>query len=113
MSAISILAQVDKMDLDNGMELRLLSAWEILGIRKEAAALSTSQEDRGLCVNACLIAHALEAEGKPVFESGKAVLLGLSVEEIGDLAQRWGAFNREVNPGPSTPETELEGLKKN
>ncbi len=113
MSAISILAEVDKMSLDNGMELRLVSAWEILDIRREASTLATGQEDRGLCVNACLIARALEAEGVPVFADGKAVLLGLSVEEIGRLAKAWGDFNRRVNPGPSTRENQLEDLKKN
>lgn len=113
MSAISILAQVDKMSLDNGMELRLVSAWELLGIRREAMSLSTSAEDRALCMNACLIGKALEAEGVAVFDSGKAVLQGLSVEEIGALAKEWGAFNQKVNPAPSMKKEDLEELKKN
>lgn len=113
MSAISMLAQMDKMSLDNGMELRLVSAWEILDIRREAGKLASCQEDRGLCTNACLIAHALEAEGKPVFADGTAVLLGLSVEEIASLVKQWSDFNRQVNPGPSTQEEDLEDLKKN
>lgn len=113
MSAISILAQVDKMSLDNGMELRLVSAWELLGIRREAMELSSVAEDRALCMNACLIGKALESEGVAVFESGKAVLQGLSVEEIASLAQEWGAFNQKVNPAPSLGESDLEALKKN
>lgn len=113
MSAISILAQVDKKALDNGMELRLVSAWELLDIRREALELSSVPEDRALCLNACLIGKALESEGVAVFDSGKAVLQGLSVEEIGALAKEWGAFNQKVNPAPSLGEEALEELKKN
>lgn len=113
MSAISILAQVDKKVLDNGMELRLVSAWELLDIRREAMELSSVPEDRALCLNACLIGKALESDGASVFESGKAVLQGLSVEEIGVLAKEWGAFNQKVNPAPSLGEEALESLKKN
>lgn len=113
MSAISILAQVDKMSLENGMELRLVSAWELLDIRREAMELSTVPEDRALCMNACLIGKALELEGEAVFDSGMAVLRGLSVEEIGSLAKEWGAFNQKVNPAPSLGEEALEELKKN
>lgn len=113
MSAISILAQVDKKPLDNGMELRLVSAWELLEIRREAMELSTVPEDRALCLNACLLGKALEFEGKAVFESGTGVLQGLSVEEIASLAKEWGEFNQKVNPAPSLGEKDLEELKKN
>lgn len=113
MSAISILAQVDRMSLENGMELRLVSAWELLDIRREAGELSAVPEDMALCINACLLAHALEQEGKGVFSSGKEVLCGLSVEEIARLAQEWGSFNRRVNPAPSLGGEALEQEKKN
>lgn len=113
MSAISILAQVDTMSLENGMELRLLSAWELLGIRREALELSQSEEDYPLCLNACLISFALEVEGKALFQSGAEVLKGLCVEEIANLARRWGEFNRQVNPSPTMPMADVEELKKN
>lgn len=113
MSAISILAEVDRTPLENGMELRLVSAWELLAIRQEALKLSRSEADRGLCVNACLMAYALESEGVALFEDGEAVLKGLSVEEIANLAKLWREFNEKVNPSPCLPQEELDSLKKN
>lgn len=47
--AWSILAGADRMELENGMELRLLSALEILEARREAAQLAESQGERALC----------------------------------------------------------------
>ena len=57
----SILAGADRMELENGMELRLLSALEVLEARREAAQLAESQGERALCSNACLLARALES----------------------------------------------------
>lgn len=74
----SILAGRDRMALDNGMNLRLLSALEVLQARREADGLCRSSSERALCSNACLLARALETqEGEPVFSSGEAVLSGL------------------------------------
>lgn len=111
MGTASILAQVDRMALDNGMELRLVSAWEILEIRREAEELSTSGLDLGICTNACLLARALEAEGAPLFEGGESLMKALSLEEIGQLVKIWGDFNKRVNPSPSSGD--MEALKKN
>ena len=71
--AWSILAGADRMELENGMELRLLSALEILEARREAAQLAESQGERALCSNACLLARALEREEdeSPVFSDGR------------------------------------------
>ena len=55
------------------MELRLLSALEILEARREAAQLAESQGERALCSNACLLARALERGGQPVFADGGPV----------------------------------------
>lgn len=64
----SILAGRDRMDLDNGMRLRLLSALEVLQARREAEELAQSERERALCSNACLLSRALETqEGEPVF----------------------------------------------
>ena len=96
----SILAGRDRMDLDNGMRLRLLSALEVLQARREAEELAQSDRERALCSNACLLSRALETqEGEPVFSSGREVLSGLRVEEIAALAATWSRFNREENPG--------------
>ena len=111
----SILAGADRMELENGMELRLLSALEILEARREAAQLAESQGERALCSNACLLARALEQseDHTPVFPDGRAVLAALTAEEIAALARKWSAFSRQCNPGPSLGEKELETLKKN
>ena len=97
------------------MELRLLSALEVLEARREAAQLAESQGERALCSNACLLARALEQEEehKPVFSDGRAGLAGLTVEEIGGLARRWSQLRRESDPGLNVTEEELENVKKN
>ena len=113
------------------MELRLLSALEVLEARREAAQLAESQGERALCSNACLLARALETpEGGPVFSGGEAVLAGLretdplfsggrevlsglTVEEIAALSRTWSQFNREENPPLTMGQEEAEELKKN
>lgn len=108
----SILAGADRMELENGMELRLLSALEVLEARREAAQLAESQGERALCSNACLLARALESGEKPVFDSGRAVLAGLTVSEIAVLAGRWREFDRKENPSAAGTAEELENVKK-
>ena len=109
----SILAGRDRMDLDNGMRLRLLSALEVLQARREAEELAQSDRERALCSNACLLARALESGEKPVFDSGRAVLAGLTVSEIAALAGRWREFDRKENPSAAGTAEELENVKKN
>lgn len=111
----SILARQDRLKLGNGMELRLLSALEVLQARREAAGLVREDRERALCSNACLLARALEYEEdrRPVFEDGGAALAGLTVEEIAALAGRWARFRRENDPGLDLSEEELEKVKKN
>ena len=113
--ALSILAQRDRMTLENGMDLRLLSALEVLQARREAEELANSERERALCSNACLLARALERteDHSPVFDSGRAVLAGMTVEEIGVLAAQWGAFRREADPGLTLSEEELEQVQNN
>ena len=85
----SILAQRERVSLGNGMALRLLSALEILQALEQ------------------------EEEHKPVFSDGRAVLAGLTVEEIGGLARRWSQLRLESDPGLNVTEEELENVKKN
>lgn len=109
----SILAGRDRMALDNGMNLRLLSALEVLQARREADGLCRSSSERALCSNACLLARALETQvGEPVFSSGEAVLSGLRVEEISALARTWSQFNREENPPLTLSREQAEQVKK-
>ena len=111
----SILAGRDRISLNNGMDLRLLSALEVLQARREAAELAGEERERALCSNACLLARALEhSEGRtPVFSGGAEVLVGLTVEEIAALAGRWDAFRQESDPGLDLSREELENVKKN
>lgn len=111
----SILAQRDRIALPNGMELRLLSALEVLQARREAGELAGEERERALCSNACLLARALERTENhtPVFPDGQSVLAGLTVEEIGALAARWAQLRRRSDPGLDVSQTELEELKKN
>ena len=55
----SILAGRDRFSLDNGMDLRLLSALEVLQARREAGELAREDRERALCSNACLLAQEL------------------------------------------------------
>ena len=111
----SILAGRDRLSLGNGMELRLLSALEVLQARREAAELAQEDRERALCSNACLLARALEhtEDQRPVFADGRAVLAGLTVEEIAALSARWSRFSRAEDPGLDLSEEELESVKKN
>ena len=111
----SILAGRDRFSLDNGMDLRLLSALEVLQARREAGELAREDRERALCSNACLLARALERteDHSPVFADGRAVLAGLTVEEIAALSRTWSQFNREENPALTMEQEEAEELKKN
>lgn len=112
---LSILAGQDRICLENGFDLRLLSALEALQARREAAGLAEGEREQALCSNACLLARALERteDHRPVFADGRAVLAGLTVEEIASLAARWSAFRRESDPGLDLSAEELEQVKKN
>ena len=84
---------------------------EVLEARREAGALAQEGRERALCANACLLAKALERDGRPLFDSGRATLEGLRVEDIAALARRWARFSREENPSPEEGE-EADALKK-
>lgn len=111
----SILARRDRVCLENGFDLRLLSALEVLQARREAEELAKGDREWALCSNACLLARALERseDQTPVFAGGQEVLSGLTVEEIAALAGRWSAFSRENDPGLELSGQALEEVKKN
>ena len=113
--ALSILAGRDRLSLDDGFDLRLLSALETLQARREGMELAGDDRELALCSNACLLARALERteDQKPVFSDGQAVLAGLTAEEIAALAARWSRFSRENDPGLDLSEEALEEVKKN
>ena len=101
----------DRVRIDEG-ELRLLSAREVLEARREGDSLAADGRERALCRNACLIARALERNGRAVFADGRAVLDALRVEDIARLADRWAQFNRECNPSALDGEQEIQRRKK-
>ena len=109
----SILARADRLSLGNGMELRLLSAHELLEARREARKLTRSRLEQPLCSHACLLARALRAEGEesPFFQDGRQVLLALTAEEIEVLCARWDRFRRENIP--NLEETVESGVNVN
>ena len=109
-----MLEKLERLKLEDGRELRLLSALEVLEARREAEGLARAPKEHALCSNACLLARALETEeGSPVFSGGEAVLAGLRVEEIAALSRTWSQFNREENPALTMEQEEAEELKKN
>lgn len=112
MEGYSFLYGAQRLELEEGMSLRLLSAWEVLEARREADTLAQGELERALCANACLLARALERDGRAVFDSGTAVLEALPPRRIGALTQRWAAFDREENPGAGDGEERCETLKK-
>ena len=70
--ALSILAGRDRISLENGFDLRLLSALEILQARREGETLSGDGGERALCSNACLLARALSGRRIGPLFSGTA-----------------------------------------
>ena len=107
---LSILAGQDRISLENGFDLRLLSALEVLQARRESLELAGDGREQALCSNACLLARALEGteDRLPVFSDGRAVLAGLTAAEIASLAARWSAFSRENDPGLELAREELK-----
>ena len=86
--SLSMLAGKERLCLGNGFDLRLLSALEVLQARREGSELAEDGRELALCSNACLLARALERseDQTPVFSDGKAVLAGMTAEEIARLA---------------------------
>lgn len=112
MTGMGILSRPHRRKLDGGLELRLLSALELLEARREAGSLAQCGREQALCSNACLLARALERRGIPVYEDGAAVLNALTAGEIGRLSQQWAAFDLDNNPTPEDGEERWEPLKK-
>jgi hypothetical protein len=96
------------------MDLRLLSALEVMQARREAAELAEQAGERALCSNACLLARALEQteDHRPVFADGRAVLAGMTVEEIVALAGQWSELRKRGGPGLTVGAEELDNAKK-
>ena len=92
---LRILTASPRQRLPGGVQLRLLTAQEVLEARREATALAGEDRDRALCSNACLVARAVVRRGRPVYGSGEEVLHRLTVGQVETLARRWMAFYQE------------------
>ena len=93
---VSILARKDRISLDNGMDLRLLSAMEVLEARRESEELTRGDWERALCSNACLLAKALErSEDKTAVFSGGVEVLNGSTDM--DACRKALRYARELN----------------
>ncbi len=111
--AAALTAGPQALRLEDGRQLRLLSAREVLEARRESESLAKGAEERPLCANACLLARALlDGRGQPLFSAGQAVLDALTPREIGALARIWARFDRAENPGFHCGEERIDGLKK-
>ena len=62
---LRILTASPRQRLPGGVQLRLLTAQEVLEARREATALAGEDRDRALCSNACLVARAVVRRGRP------------------------------------------------
>lgn len=112
MEGVSFLYGPERLELEDGVSLRLLSAWEVLEARREAQALAQGVKELALCGNACLLAKALERDGEALFRDGAAALEGLTARQIGELARKWAEFDRMENPAASDGEKRCQVLKK-
>lgn len=108
---LKVSAPAALLPLEGGRALRLLTEMEEMQVRREAMELAVNEMDLPLCANACLVARALVCAGERVYADGRAVLDGLSAEEIEALAERWAAFRREKGVGLGLGENRLDALK--
>lgn len=108
---LKVSAPAALLPLEGGRALRLLTETEEMQVRREAMELAVNEMDLPLCSNACLVARALVCAGERVYADGRAVLDGLSAEEIEALAERWATFRREKGVGLGLGEKRLDALK--
>lgn len=94
-------------------ELRLLSAREMLALRRALALEAFDDvQQRALFANASLISRALFSSGEAVFSDGEAVLETLGVGEINTLVERYALLDGAVNPSGEDGRERIEALKK-
>ena len=108
----SLLNRKDRVTLEDGTQLRLLSALEVLEARREGEELAQGEGERALCANACLLARAVRRGRRPVYPDGRAVLKRLTAEEIELLAGDWWAWSCRVRESPRAGEGTVQARKK-
>lgn len=73
---LRILTASPRQRLPGGVQLRLLTAQEVLEARREATALAGEDRDRALCSNACLVAGRWFAGGVRCMGPGRRFCTG-------------------------------------
>ena len=113
---LSFLSRAHRCEVSVGgekCELRLLSAREMLALRRSVASGDFDDaEQRAVWGNASLAALALYRGDKAVFESAEEVLSALGVGEINALVERYARLDGAVNPSAEDGRGEIEALKK-
>ena len=108
----ALLEGRERLELEGGRSLRLLSALVVLQAGREAEALAGAPEERPLCANACLLARALEQDGRALFQTGREVLEKLTPRQIARLTERWMEMDKRENPGVTVEQGRAEAIKK-
>ena len=112
----SFLSRAHRCEVTVGGEkcsLRILSAHEMLGLRRDIASgeLDDAQQ-RALWANAELLSIALYRDDAPMFDGAEEVLSTLGVGEINALVERYAILDGAVNPSVEDGRGEIEALKK-
>ena len=113
---LSFLSRAHRGEVSVGgeqCELRLLSAREMLTLRRSIASGDFDDaEQRALWGNAALLSLTLYRNGETVFADAGAALAALGVGEINALVERYAALDGAVNPSVEDGRGEIEALKK-
>lgn len=105
---LTLFAGSGKRRLEDGWELRVVSAFAVLQARREALERSAQDDGAlGLWMNACVLARALYKDGQRAFSDGEAVMQAASAEKIERWMQAYAALCREDNPACSEENARL------
>ena len=88
--------------MENGLELCVVPAYEVLQSRREAMdACGEDEQTLGIWMNACLLARAIYRDGARAFSGGEALMRAASAEQIARWTEAYAALCREENPACS------------
>ena len=99
---LRLFAGSGRRALENGLELCVVPAYEVLQSRREAMdACGEDEQTLGLWMNACLLARAIYRDGARAFSGGEALMRAASAEQIERWTEEYAALCREENPACS------------
>ena len=99
---LRLFAGRGRRELGDGLELRVVPAYEVLQSRREAMdACAGDGQVLGLWMNACLLARAIYRDGARAFSGGEALMRAASAEQIERWTEDYAALCREENPACS------------